>query len=415
MIPSTMLQVFRSRKMAAIALLGFASGFPYLITNRVLQTWLTMSGINLSTIGFLSLAGLPYSLKFLWAPLLDRYAFPGLGRRRGWLLASQILLAVAIATMTFQDPKVTLQWLSVNVVAIAFLSATQDITADAYRVDTLKPDEATAGAGVFVSFYRVALIATGSFAFLIADRTSWPATHLILAGSMIGVAVLTTRVPEPAQIRPPETLRDAVLIPFAEFASRLGARQAIWTLLFVVLFRLGDAMLSNMATPFLVKTGFTLNDIGVIQGGVGLGATLVGALASGAIANRVGIYRALWICGSLQAFSNLSYLVLAWAGHNYVVMISTVIVENLCYGLGATALVGFLTTLCNPRFSATQYALLSSVVAAGRDLLASPAGRLAETLGWSVFFFLTFVAALPALALLPLFKEKARHQDMINT
>src|ERR1043165_8679998 len=169
----TMFAVFRHRKMTAIALLGFASGFPYLITNRVLQTWLTMNGINLTTIGFLSLAGLPYSLKFLWAPFLDRYAFPGLGRRKGWLLASQILLAIAIASMTFQDPKVTLQWVAANAVVIAFLSATQDITADAYRVDTLQPDEATAGAGVFVSFYRVALIVTGAFAFLLADRTSW--------------------------------------------------------------------------------------------------------------------------------------------------------------------------------------------------------------------------------------------------
>ena len=401
--------------MAAIALLGFASGFPYLITNRVLQTWLTMNGINLTTIGFLSLAGLPYSLKFLWAPLLDRYAFPGIGRRKGWLLASQILLTLAIAGMTFQDPKVTLQWLAVNAVVIAFLSATQDITADAYRVDTLETDEATAGAGVFVSFYRVALIVTGSFAFLLAAATSWQTTHVILAASMIAIAILTTRVPEPAQIRPPETLRDAVIIPFSEFIARLGVRRAVWMLLFVVLFRLGDAMLSNMATPFLVKTGFTLNDIGLIQGGVGLGATLVGAIASGAIANRVGIYRALWICGSLQAISNLSYLVLAWAGHNYAVMAATIIVENLCYGLGATALVGFLTTLCNPRFSATQYALLSSLVAVGRDLLASPAGKLAETLGWSGFFLLTFVAALPALALLPLFARKAAPRDMMHT
>jgi PAT family beta-lactamase induction signal transducer AmpG len=262
------------------------------------------------------------------------------------------------------------------------------------------------------------LIVTGSFAFLIAAATSWQTTHLILAALMIVIATLTTRVPEPPRIRPPETLREAVITPFAEFVSHLGARRALWTLLFVVLFRLGDAMVNNMATPFLVKTGFTLNDIGVIQGGVGFGATIVGALAAGGIANRVGIYRALWICGTLQAFSNLSYVVLAWAGHNYAIMIGTIVVENLCYGLGATALVGFLTTLCNPRFSATQYALLSSVVAAGRDLLASPAGKLAEVLGWSGFFLLTFIAALPALALLPLFTKKAGHPDqqvMMNT
>lgn len=400
--------------MAAVALLGFSSGFPYLITDRVLKTWLTTAGIDLTTIGFLSLVALPYSLKFLWAPILDRYAIPGIGRRKGWLLASQILLGVAIAAMALQDPKVTLQWLIVNAIVIALLSATQDISADAYRVDTLKADEAVAGAGVFVAFYRVALIATGSFAFLLAAASSWQTTHLSLAALVIVIAAVTSRVPEPQRIRPPETLREAVIIPFAEFVSRLGARRALWTLLFVVLFRLGDALVNNMATPFLLKTGFTLNDIGVIQGGVGLGATLVGALAAGAIASRVGVYRALWICGTLQAFSNLSYLALAWAGHNYPVMIGTIIVENLCYGLGATALVGFLTTLCNPRFSATQYALLSSVVAVGRDLLASPAGKLAEVMGWGGFFLLTFVAALPALALLPLFTRKAGQQDMIS-
>ena len=398
-----MLQVFRSRKMAAIAVLGFSSGFPFYLTNRALQAWLTVEKIDLTTIGFLSLVSLPYSLKFLWAPFLDRFTLPGFGRRKGWLLASQLLLVVAIAAMSLQDPKTALQWVAINAVVIAFLSASQDITVDAYRVDTLEPHEAVAGAGVAVLGYRIALIVTGSLAFVLADSITWPSVYLCLAGLMAAVAAITLRIREPLRSQPPETLKAAVGIPFVEFVTRLKPLRAVWILVFVVLFRLGDALLANMVTPFLIQQGFTQSDIGIVQGGVGLVATIVGALAAGALAGYIGLYRALWICGALQATSNLAYLALAQAGHNYSVMTAAIIIENLCGGLGTAALVGFLTTLCNPRFSATQYALLSSVVAVGRDLLASPAGKLAEKTGWSGFFLLTFIAALPALAFLPVF------------
>jgi len=415
-----MLQVFRSRRMAAIAILGFASGFPFYLTNRALQAWLTVEKVDLSTIGYLSLASLPYSLKFLWAPFLDRFAFPGLGRRRGWLLLSQLLLVVAIAAMTFQNPVTALQWIAVNAVVIAFLSATQDITVDAYRVDTLEQDEAVAGAGVAVLGYRVALIVTGSLAFVLADFISWPSVYLCLAALMAAVAAVTRVLPEPLRSHPPETLRAAAVVPFAEFVTRMKPMRAAGILLFVVFFRFGDALLANMVTPFLIQQGFTQSDIGVVQGGVGLAATIVGALAAGALAASIGLYRSLWICGVLQALSNLAYLALANAGHNYPVMTAAIIIENLCGGLGTAALVGFLTTLCNPRFSATQYALLSSVVAVGRDLLASPAGRLAERTGWNGFFLLTFIAALPALTLLPVFapwkaEEPGKKAGMMST
>lgn len=398
-----MLQVFRSRKMAAIAILGFSSGFPFYLTSRALQAWLTVEKIDLTTIGFLSLVSLPYSLKFLWAPFLDRYTLPGLGRRKGWLLIAQILLVVGIATMSLQDPGTALQWMAINAIAIAFLSASQDITVDAYRVDTLAPEEAVAGAGVAVLGYRVALIVTGSLAFVLADFIPWSSVYLCLAGVMAVVAAITLRIEEPARVQPPETLKAAVGVPFVEFVTRMKPGRAAWILSFVVLFRLGDALLANMVTPFLIQQGFTQSDIGVVQGGVGLVATIVGALGAGALAGYIGLYRSLWICGGLQALSNLAYLVLSAAGHNYPVMTGAIIIENLCGGLGTAALVGFLTTLCNPRFSATQYALLSSVVAVGRDLLASPAGKLAEKMGWSGFFLFTFIAALPALTLLPVF------------
>jgi PAT family beta-lactamase induction signal transducer AmpG len=231
---------------------------------------------------------------------------------------------------------------------------------------------------------------------------------------MILIIAVTTRLPEPPPIRPPETLRDAVLVPFAEFVSRLGGQQTVLALAFVILFRLGDGLLLNMTNPFLIQAGFTLREVGVVQGGIGLIAMILGTLTAGAIAGRVGLYRALWICGALQAASNLAYLVLAQAGNNFSVMTGTIIVESFCGGLGTAALVGFLTTLCNPRFSATQYALLSSIVAVGRDLLASPAGKFAETLGWSGFFFLSFIVSLPALALLPLFARNGGHRDIMS-
>jgi len=389
--------------MASIAILGFASGLPFYLTSRSLQAWLAINHIDLTSIGFFSLVAMPYSLKFLWAPLLDRFAFPLLGRRKGWLLTSQILLVLAIAAMFLQDPKTSLHWLAINAIAIAFFSATQDITIDAYRVDILNADEAAAGAGAAVVGYRAALILTGSVAFIMADSMPWPSVYLRIAGLMAVIAAVTLVVPAPPQVRPPETLKDAVSIPIREFATRLGGKRALGILAFVVLFRLGDALLSNMATPFLIQVGFTQGEIGVVQGGIGLFASILGALTAGALAAHVGLHRCLWICGALQASSNLAYLVLAQAGHNYAVMTGVMVVENFCWGLGTAALVGFLTTLCNPRFSATQYALLSSLVSAGRDLLASPAGKLAEAAGWNGFFLLTFAAALPALALLPVF------------
>jgi PAT family beta-lactamase induction signal transducer AmpG len=409
-----MLEVFRSRNMATILLLGFASGFPLYLPTRALQTWLTIEGIDLTTIGFLSLVSLPYALKFLWAPLLDRYALPGIGRRKGWLLVTQILLAFAIGAIAFQDPRITLQWLAINAIVIAVLGATQDIVIDAYRVDVLKPSEATASAAAIVVGYRAALIVTGSLAFVVADLTSWPTAYLFLAGTMILIIGVSTRLPEPPGIRPPETIRDALLVPFAEFVSRLGGQQAVLALSFVILFRLGDGLLLNMTNPFLIQAGFSLREVGVVQGGIGLIAMILGTLTAGAIAGRVGLYRALWICGGLQAASNLAYLLLAQAGNNFPVMTGTIIVESFCGGLGTAALVGFLTTLCNPRFSATQYALLSSIVAVGRDLLASPAGKFAETLGWSGFFFLSFIVGLPALALLPLFARNGGHRDIMS-
>ncbi|MBR8830377.1 MAG: Anhydromuropeptide permease [Chroococcopsis gigantea SAG 12.99] len=390
--------------MASLLMLGFASGLPLFLTSRTLQAWMTTEGVDLGSIGWFSLVAVPYSLKFLWSPFLDRFIPPFLGRRRGWLLIAQILLALSIAAMAWQRPKESLQLLAINAFLVAFFSASQDIAYDAYRTDVLEEREMGAGAATGVLGYRIALIVTGSIALILADRLSWPTVYLLLAGLMSIISIATFFAPEPTEDNfPPQTLFDAVWLPFQEFFQRSGVRRGIAILAFIVLYKLGDALVNNMVTPFLLKIGFTQTDIGAIQGGMGMVATIVGVLTGGALLSRWGINRSLWIFGGVQALSNLVYFVLSQLGKNYPTMILAINIENFCAGLGTAAFVAFLMSLCNQRFSATQFALLSSLMAVSRDILVAPAGQMAKVLGWPLFFAVTVLAALPGLALLPWF------------
>jgi PAT family beta-lactamase induction signal transducer AmpG len=389
--------------MAALILLGFSSGLPLFLTSKTLQAWMTVENVDLTAIGLFSLVGVPYSLKFLWSPLLDWFTLPFLGRRRGWLIAIQIGLLIALACMALQQPKQALQLLAINAVAIAFLSATQDIAADAYRTDILEQLEMGAGAAVFVLGYRIALLLTGSLALILADIIPWSSVYLLMAVGMVLGITATLFAPEPKEISPPESLSAAVILPFREFIQRQGVVQAILTLLFIVLYKLGDSFVNNMSTSFLLKTGFSQTDIGAIQGGMGLIATIVGILAGGAFLSKIGLNRSLWLFGALQAVSNLAYLLLAQVGKNYQVLLLTINIENFCAGLGTAAFVAFLMNMCNQRYSATQYALLSSFMAVSRDILVAPAGSLAKSTGWPLFFVISIVAAIPGLLLLPLF------------
>lgn len=400
----SLLQVFQSRKMVALLLLGFASGMPLFLTSRTLQAWMTVEGVDLASIGLLSLVSLPYSIKFLWAPFLDRYIPPFLGRRRGWLVIAQIGLTIAIAFMSLQQPRQALQLFAINAVVIAFLSASQDIAFDAYRTDILEEWETGAGAAIGVLGYRIALLVTGSLALILADRISWQGVYLCLAGLMALNIIVSIWSPEPVlQEQPPRNLAQAIILPFQEFFQRLGIVKSILVLVFIVLYRLGDALVNNMVTPFLLQVGFTQTSIGAIQGGMGLIATIVGALLGGVVLSRLGINRSLWIFGILQGCSNLVYFLLAQLGQNYPFMVLAINIENLCSGLATAAFVAFLMSLCNQRFSATQFALLSSLMAFSRDILVAPAGILAKEIGWSSFFLFTLVAALPGLLLLPWF------------
>ena len=393
--------------MAALLFLGFASGLPLFLTSKTLQAWMSVEDVNLGAIGLFSLVGLPYSLKFIWSPLLDRFVPPFLGRRRGWLLLTQGALILAIAAMALQQPRQALQFLAINAVLIAFVSASQDIAFDAYRTDVLEKWEMGAGAAVAVLGYRIALLLTGSLALILADRIPWSTVYLLMSVLMALGLFTSVWAPEPKdQERPPASLADAMSLPFIEFFQRSGELRGVLILLFIVLYKFGDALVNNMSTPFLLsKTGlgFSQTDIGTIQGGMGLLATIVGTLAGGAILSKIGINRSLWVFGALQAVSNLAYFVLAQVGKNYSMLVLTINIENFCGGLGTAAFVAFLMSLCNPRFSATQYALLSSLMAVSRDILVAPAGTLAKATGWPVFFLISIVAALPGLLLLPVF------------
>ena len=407
------LDVWGQRKMVALALLGFASGLPLYLTGRTLQAWMRVEHVDLTTIGFFSLVGLPYSLKWIWAPAMDRYVPPFLGRRRGWLIITQLALLIAIAAMSLHDPSTGLRLIAINAIVIAFFSASQDIVIDAYRTDILTTREMGAGAAIWVLGYRVALLATGALAFVLADRMPWPGVYLVLSTLvLIGIAS-TLFAPEPVlREPPPQTFTGAVVLPFREFFSRAGPRRALLVLLFIVVYKLPDYLAASLATPFLLDIGFSQTEIGAVQGGLGIAVTIVGALAGGALIARLDINRSLWLVGLLQAVSNLGYYVLALAGKNHTFLVGAIVVENFCTGLVASGFVAFLMSLCDARFSATQFALLSSLMGVSRDVLVSPSGAIAETTGWPVFFLVSLFAAVPGLLLLPVFAPWNRPSPM---
>lgn len=398
------IRAFTRPKMAALVFLGFASGLPFnLIGNgKAFQAWMTASGVDLTKIGLFSLVGLPYSLKFLWSPLLDRYVPPILGRRRGWLLVTQILLLIAIAVMSVHDPRTGLKALAVNAVLIAFFSASQDIAGDAYRTDVLTDRELGAGAAIWVLGYRIALLITGWLAFVLADRLSWGTVYLALSALMLVGVVATVLAPNPPEREaPPKSLTEAVALPFRDFFGRVGPGLGIGVLLFIVLYKYSDALAGSMTTPFLLKTGFTQAEVGVVFGGAGLLATIAGSIVAGGAIARFGLNKSLWLFAVFQSLSNLTYYGLAMAGRNHGYMVFAIAVENFGVGLVSSALVAYIMSMCNRRFSATQFALLSSLVAASRDILVAPGGKIAEAMGWPAFFLVTVAAGLPCILLLP--------------
>lgn len=402
---------FRSRKIGLLLLLGFSSGLPLALTAGTLQAWLAADNVDIVAIGWFALVGQPYTYKFLWAPVMDRYAPPFLGRRRGWLLITQLLLVAAIAFMGTLNPADSAWLLGAAALSVAFLSASQDIVFDALRADWLEREERGAGAAVSVLGYRVAMLVSGAGALILADQwLGWSATYWLMSTLMVIGMIATWLVVEPeAKGGAPKTLDDAVTKPFAEFFTREGA---VALLLLVILYKLGDAFAGNLTTTFLLRgPGFSLTEVGAINKGFGLAATIFGALAGGALMAKMRLYRALLLFGILQAITNLGFMLLAASGKSYALMVAVIGLENLCGGMGTAAYVALLMALCDRRFSATQYALLSALSAVGRVYVGPAAGYLVAGFGWQLFFFFSFLIALPGLALLVWMRARIQALD----
>ena len=389
-----------SPKMLVMLLTGFSSGLPLLLTGSTLKFWMREEGLDLTTIGFFGLVGLPYTLKFLWAPVMDRLVPSFLGRRRGWMLGTQISLMFAIASLAFTQPSVHLPAIAVLCLLIAFLSASQDIVLDAYRRESLSDEELGIGSSMFIYGYRMGMLAAGALALFLADQESlsWNTVYFIM-GSMMVIGIFTTWfAPEPAiPAPPPASWQEAILGPFMDFFTRPGS---LMILLFILLYKVGDSMASEMLSPFMVDLGVSKTDYAVIVKVFGMIALIAGGLIGGLVVYRLGIVPSLFILGFLQMISTAGFVILAFTGNHLPTLTAVIAFETISSGLGQTAFVAFMASLTNKRFTATQYALLTSFMGIPRVFAGSTTGFLATWLGWEGFFILCTLLAIPGLLLI---------------
>ncbi len=421
-------RIYLDRRVLSMLFLGFSSGLPFGVLAEPLSAWLADFGLSKTAIGLFALVSLPYSVKILWSPFIDRLKVPVLcdvfGRRRGWALLSQLLLLLAIAAMGFTQPEISLLWTAVFALAVAFFSASQDIVIDAYRIEILTEDQLAAGSALVIWGWRAAAWAGAAFALILSDIISWPLVFLILAVAVV-VGILTILVnPEP---RPPASdesenlerrtedylvgrrgvprqLAEPVAWIFVSYAGPLkeffSRRNVLLILLFCFFYKYGDAVLSVMKVPFFKEIGFTNTDIGAVAKLVGFPPIIVGALVGGLVLARYGMMKGLLITGILMALSNLVFVVQAWVGADIVMLAVTVGIENFTTAMGTVAFVAYLSSLCNISYTATQYALLTSVMAFSRTVMSSGAGWVADQVSWPTFFVITTLAALPGLIFL---------------
>ncbi len=401
--------VLASPRMLAILVLGAASGFPNQITESTLQAWLKDSGATITTIGLLSYVALPYLLKPLWAPLLDRFPLPLLGRRRGWILVTQLAMAGAIALFSLQNPAVALTPIALCALLIVFLSATQDIVIDAYRTDVTQPHERGLAAAATNLGYRAAAWLAFAFSLVLADAFGWRPALLILAATMAAFSIATALAPEPHyREAPPRTIAESVVAPLREL---LGTPGAIALILLIMMFKIGDAFALKFFTPFMMDVGFTKTEIGLVAKAVMTTGTIVGAVVGGIWMVKLGLLRSMLFFGVLQTVSNLAYWLLAVIGKDYPLMVAAVAVDNLASGMGNVASVALIMAMCHARFSAFQYALLSALALVPRYGLGGPAGWLADAAGWDGYYVASFIIGLPGIALVWLMRERIRALD----
>jgi MFS transporter, PAT family, beta-lactamase induction signal transducer AmpG len=384
--------------MLVALLMGFACGLPLLLTLSVLQAWMTEAGVDLTVIGAMSLVGLPYTIKFLWAPVLDRFVPPFLGRRRGWLLAAQSALALSIAGLGQTQPAENPWMVAAAAFLVTFFSASQDIVVDAYRREDLSDEELGLGSSLYVNGYRIGMLLASGGGLIMADHMPFSMVYLIMAACLLPGVATTLFAPEPEMSAgKPVSLRDAVVAPLVEYFTR---DRALWILAFIVLFKIGDTMASAMTMPFYLDIGFTKTEIGAVVKLFGFWATIAGGLAGGVLMLKIGIGRSLWVFGILQAISTAGFAVLARIGDSVTALSVVIGFENLSSGMGTAAYAAFMASITNKKFTATQYALLSSLMGMPRVLASSVTGVFAKHMGWESFFIFCTLMAVPGMLLL---------------
>lgn len=399
-------QFLYNRRILAILFLGFSSGLPLALTGSTLQAWFTQSGVSLMTIGALSLLGLPYVWKFLWAPVLDKWIPPLWGRRRGWILITQLSLGIAFCLIAQLNPKFEPWSVVLFALFIAFMSASQDIAIDAYRTDILPPTERGIGAAAFTFAYRMAMLFSGGLALILADQFGWRLTYELMAILIFLNIVATYYAPNVEEIKPPKTLLAAIVNPMIDLMQR---DKFMLILLFILLYKVGDALALSLLSNFLLSyLHFSLTEVGIAFKIFGLIATILGVFLGGLILVRVSLYKALLLFGLFQAFSNLMFMVLAIVGKNTMVMVLAIFVESFCTGMGTAALVAFLMSLCHAEYSATQFALLSAIAAVGRVFLGPIASLMVENMGWITFFGWSFILSFPGIIILAFINRTMR-------
>ena len=389
-----------NRRMLICIFTGFSSGLPLYILISLLPAWLKSEGVSLKEIGLFALIGLPFTWKFIWAPLFDRFT-PPLGRRRGWLLLTQIGLLLTLPIFGFFHPQLDISTIAFFCVLVAFLSASQDVVLDAYRRELLPDVELGLGNAVHVNAYKIASLVPGSLSLILADHMAWSSVFMITALFMLPGLVMTLLITEPAlKNASPKTLRAAVVEPFQEFIARNGLKSALTVLLFIFLYKLGDSMATALATPFYLEMGFSKTEIGLVAKNAGLWPSVIGGMLGGVWMMRLGINRALWIFGAVQMLAILGFAWLATVGHSLPWLALVIGLEALGVGLGTAAFVAYIAQTTNPLYTATQFALFTSLAAVPRTFANAATGYLVEYFGWMHFFVLCFVLAIPGMLLL---------------
>ena len=407
--PSVFQQLF-TRRMLICIFTGFSSGLPLYLLINLVPAWLKSEHIDLKSIGLIALVQIPYTWKFIWSPIMDRFPLFKLGRRKGWMLASQVALAASIAALGFLSPQESIWTIAYLACGVAFFSASQDIALDAYRREILSDVELGLGNSVHVNAYRIAGLIPGSLSLILADHLPWHWVFPITAFFMLPGIALSLVCREPMSVAAPKTLREAVVEPFHEFIQRRGVQSALLILTFIFLYKLGDSMATSLATPFYQEMGFSKTEIGLIAKHAGLWPSVIGGLLGGIWMLKLGINRALWVFGLVQLVSIFGFYWLSLVGHDRIVLAFAISFEALGVGLGTAAFTAFIAKTTDPRYTATQFALFTSLAAVPRTFFNASTGWLVENLGWSMFFLLCAGLAIPGMLLLlkvaPWFESK---------